>query len=76
MKNMYLSKVGKKWKAKVQGASRASIVANTKKEAVRKTAEYAKRQLEAISVKIRKPDGTFQEERTYPRSRDPSRSKG
>jgi hypothetical protein len=28
------------------------------------------------SVKIKKEDGTYQEERTYPRSRDPRSSKG
>ncbi len=28
------------------------------------------------SVKIRKEDGTYQEERTYPRGRDPKGSKG
>jgi len=28
------------------------------------------------SVKIRKKDGTYQEERTFPRSADPRRSKG
>jgi hypothetical protein len=28
------------------------------------------------SVKIQKTDGTFQEERTYPKSKDPTRSPG
>ena len=31
---------------------------------------------EGGSVKIRKLDGKFQEERTYPRSKDPKRSPG
>ena len=31
---------------------------------------------EGGSVKIQKENGRFQEERTYPRSRDPKRSKG
>ena len=31
---------------------------------------------EGGSVKIQKQNGRFQEERTYPRSRDPRRSKG
>lgn len=29
-----------------------------------------------VSLRIHKRDGTFQEERTYPRSADPKRSKG
>lgn len=73
---MHITKDGDQWKAKAEGSSRSSVVADTKEEAVRMTADYARRQSEPVSVKIHKQDGTFQEERTYPRSSDPSSSKG
>jgi hypothetical protein len=49
---------------------------DTKTEAVQNTAAVAKSDPDAVSVKIHKADGTFQEERTYPRAADPRRSRG
>ncbi|WP_263263219.1 DUF2188 domain-containing protein [Pseudomonas sp. RIT-PI-S] len=62
------------WELKKQGASRASHTAPTKEELLKKTADYM--QGKQGSVKIHKLDGTFEEERTYPRSADPRSTKG
>jgi hypothetical protein len=51
--------------------SYASKAAATKGGALRKALGA-----EGGSVKIQKANGRFQEERTYPRSKDPRRSKG
>jgi hypothetical protein len=48
---------------------------DTKVEAVRRGAAVA-RQQPASSRRIRKQNGQIEEERTYPRSADPRRSKG
>jgi hypothetical protein len=48
----------------------------TKVTAVRNTAAAAKRSRHPISVRIHKANGRIQEERTYPRSADPRRTKG
>jgi hypothetical protein len=48
----------------------------TKKEAVQNTARVAKADPDPVTVKIHKEDGRIQEERTYPSSADPKRSKG
>jgi hypothetical protein len=50
--------------------------AATKDQAIKNTAGVAKKSSEPVSVKIHKESGRFQEERTYPRSADPRRSKG
>ncbi|WP_299115817.1 DUF2188 domain-containing protein [uncultured Winogradskyella sp.] len=52
------------WKGTAQGGQRASVVADTKAEAVRKTIELAKKQQDS-QVIIHKQDGKIQEERTY-----------
>ncbi len=50
--------------------------APTKAEAVKKVATAAKKDPQPVSVRIHKADGKIQQERTYPRSADPRRSKG
>lgn len=62
-----------KWRGKKQGAERASTVADTKAEAVKRTIEIAKNK-EDSQVFIHKKDGKIQEERTY--GNDPSETKG
>jgi hypothetical protein len=47
-----------------------------KTEAVKKAAQAAKRDPQPVTLKIHKENGRFQEERTYPRSADPRKSKG
>jgi len=74
MDNYHITKDGDQWKLKKETAKRATEVANTKKKIIKKTQEYIK--THEGSVKIHKQDGKFQEERTYPKKKDPPESKG
>jgi hypothetical protein len=60
------------------GETKTGTVAKapTKDEAVKRTADVAKAEADAVTVKIHKANGRIQEERTYPRSADPPQSKG
>ena len=74
MKNYHLTHNGKNWVLKQEHASKATkVFDNTTKE---NAIKELKNIVNNASVKIHKLDGTFQEERTYPRSIDPHRSKG
>lgn len=75
MKRVDLTKRGDKWVARTRSGQTVAS-ARTKKVAVKRTASAAKRDRQAVTVKIHKGDGKFQEERTYPRKADPPRSKG
>lgn len=59
-----------------ESGKRVIARAPTKAEAIQKTAKAARHDPEAVTVKIHKVNGRIQEERTYPRSADPRRSKG
>ncbi|MBH3382796.1 DUF2188 domain-containing protein [Pseudomonas juntendi] len=74
MDNYHLSPTADGWELKKAGAVRASKRAATKQELVGSLADFFDGK--TASVKIHKADGTFEEERTYPRSADPRRSKG
>lgn len=64
----------KQWKNRVQGNKRASNTAGTKAEAQAKGREMAKDR--GVEHFVKKQDGTIGERNTYPRSRDPRKSKG
>lgn len=53
-----------KWQGKLEGADRASVIEDTKAEAVAKTCDIA-RNNQPSSVYIHKMDGTIEDERTY-----------
>lgn len=75
MDNYHLVQDGDQYKLKKEWSQRASMVFDwTKQEALQKSTEFMKNHWG--SLKIHKNDWTFQEERTYPRSADPSKSKG
>lgn len=74
MKNYHLTKGDDAWKLTGEGASRASLSAPTKAEALQKTHDFMAGKVG--SVKIHKENGVFQEERTYPRAADPKKSPG
>jgi len=74
MKRVDITKKGDQWVAKA--GDKVVAKADRKVDAVRKTAEEAKKMPEAVTVKIHKEDGRIQEERTYPGSADPKKSKG
>lgn len=76
MENYYLQNNGKDWELRKEGAERASklFAGSNKKEAIKAAAEFMNGH--GGSMKIRKLNGQFEEERTYPRSEDPTSSKG
>ncbi|MFV8369483.1 DUF2188 domain-containing protein [Flavobacterium sp. LB2R40] len=75
MKNYHLTKEDDQWKLTGEGNERASKVFETKKEAVQQSAEFLKNN-QGGSLKIHLENGRIQEERTYPKSSDPKKSKG
>ncbi len=76
MKRIDVVKRGNRWVGETGKAKKVVTKAPTKEAAVRKTAAAAKKDPDAVSVKIHNLDGKIQEERTYPRSADPRKSPG
>ena len=78
MNNYDLKKKEDSWVLQKQGASKASVNYGdaSKAEALKDAAKFLKRQPEPSSLHIHREAGGYQEERTYPRSADPRRSKG
>ncbi|HDS1733224.1 DUF2188 domain-containing protein [Pseudomonas sp. BP8] len=74
MDNYHVSPTSNGWELKKVGADRASKRAATKLEVVSMLPDFFEGK--TASVKIHKADGTIEEERTYPRSADPRRTKG
>lgn len=64
------------WPLKSDATNRTVKVFETKTEATKGGVLKRAVGKEGGSVKIQKENGRFQEERTYPRSRDPKSSKG
>jgi hypothetical protein len=62
------------WEATESGGG-VVAAGDRKPEVVRAAAKLA-RQQDAASLRIQRTDGRIQEERTYPRSSDPGRTKG
>lgn len=65
---------GEKWKLQREGGNRALRSADTKADIMKSGTEYMRDH--GGSLKVRGQNGQYQEERTYPRSSDPKRSKG
>ncbi|MDX0413894.1 DUF2188 domain-containing protein [Sinorhizobium medicae] len=63
-----------KWRLEKEGSNRAKASFDTKSEALKNLREAVG--TNGGSVRIRKTDNTIQEERTYPRFKDPKKSKG
>jgi Uncharacterized protein conserved in bacteria (DUF2188) len=76
MKRIDIVKKGQNWVGESGGKTVRGTKAPTKAESVKQTAQVARRDPEPASMRIHKVDGRIQEERTYPRSADPPRSKG
>lgn len=76
MDNYHLTHNGENWALKREGAKRATEVFSdaTKETAIRQAAMRLADS--GASLNIHRKEGGFQEERTYPRSADPRRSKG
>lgn len=63
------------WTAKTKNG-RAFATGDTKAAVVKNAAAKARKSRRPVSLRIHGRDGRIQEERTYPRSADPSSSKG
>lgn len=74
MDNYHIATTTDGWHLIKEGAARASKTAPTKAEIINLAAEFLRGK--TASLKIHKEDGTIQEERTYPRSADPTETKG
>ncbi|MBC3301151.1 DUF2188 domain-containing protein [Pseudomonas sp. SWRI18] len=74
MDDFHITPTENGWALKKQGAERASKTAATKAEIVKLASEFLEGK--TASLKIHKEDGSIQEERTYPRSADPRKTKG
>ena len=75
-KTYHVTKTETGWQGKVEKGQRASVTGGTKAEVMQKTIEIAKNHNGNSNVIIHKQDGKFQEERTYPKSSDPSQTPG
>ncbi len=73
--NYHVTKSEKGWEGHREGKNHAVAKGATKKEVVSEMIRVAKKH-QPSSLRIHKVDGRFQEERTYPRSSDPAKSKG
>lgn len=74
MDDFHITPTENGWALKKQGAERASKTATTKAEIIKLASEFLDGK--TASLKIHKEDGSIQEERTYPRSADPRKTKG
>ena len=76
MENFHLTHDGDQWKLAKEHAQRASAAYGdaTKQEAMKQAAKTLADS--GSSLKIHLKTGRIQEERTYPKSADPRRSKG
>ena len=63
------------WRGDAKGSNRAVAKGDNKAEVVKRTIDVAKKQPSA-QVRIKGKNGRIQEERTYPRSSDPGRTRG
>lgn len=70
----HLTKKGDDWRLEKAGSNRAVVKESTKAEAVQKSRQYVGEK--GGSMRIHKENGQIQEERTYPRSKDPRKTKG
>jgi hypothetical protein len=74
MDNYELVKKGDEWRFRQYSSNRAIRIFENKSEGINFSTKYM--QNHGGSLKIKREDGTIQEERTYPRSSDPRRSIG
>ena len=76
MKTYHLKKSTDGWEIALEKSAETVIWGKTKSKAIAAFIAFTKGLSHPVSLRIHKVDGKFQEERTYPRSMDPRRSKG
>ncbi|WP_080779903.1 DUF2188 domain-containing protein [Chryseobacterium phocaeense] len=74
MDNYHLTKKDNQWNFGKENTQKPIKSFDTKADALDHAKDYMKEK--GGSLKIHKEDGTIQEERTYPRSEDPKKTKG
>lgn len=74
MQSYHVTPTDNGWQLIREGASRPARRAQTKKEMLAVVQDFMEGK--TASVKIHRQDGQIQEERTYPRRVDPTRSPG
>lgn len=74
MQNFHLSPDTNGWKLSSEGGELIVENFDTKEEAIEACSQFMGHRIG--SLKIHRADGTFEEERTYPRAMDPVRSPG
>ena len=74
MNHYYLVHDGDHWKFRAKGTTRAIRSFARKVDGMTFSVGYMRKH--GGSLRVQKRDGTFQEERTYPRSQDPRRFPG
>ncbi|MGM7284746.1 DUF2188 domain-containing protein [Pseudomonas guariconensis] len=74
MDNYHVTAEGSGWKLHREGDSQALLSGTTKAELLEQLPGFMEGR--TGSVKIHTSDGQIEDERTYPRSADPGRSKG
>ena len=72
----HLTKKGENWRLEKAGSDRAVKTFERKEDALKRDVLRKAVGGEGGSVKIHKENGRIQQERTYPRGRDPKSSKG
>lgn len=76
LRSFHLSKKGKKWSLEQAGSDRPLKTFDRKADATKGGVLRKAVGAEGGSVKIHKAGGRIQEERTYPRAKDPKGSRG
>jgi hypothetical protein len=76
MKKWTLAKKAGHWEADSGGQTVEGTRSRRKADALKRTAEAAEAAPQPVSLMVKSEDGQIQEERTYPREADPSRSQG
>lgn len=76
LRSFHLTQKGEKWRLEQAGSNAAVKVFDRKADATRGGVLKQALGKEGGSVKIHKADGRIQEERTYPRTKDPKGSRG
>jgi hypothetical protein len=76
LRSFHLTKKNDKWRLEQAGSDRALRSFDRKEDALKGGAIKGVLGKEGGSVKIHKENGRIQQERTYPRKKDPKGSKG
>lgn len=76
LRSFHLTKKGEQWRLEQAGSDRALRAFDRKADALKGGALRGLLGKVGGSVKIHKENGRIQQERTYPRSRDPKGSRG